>query len=231
MFAPTLLAHAALLAQLAVPPASSGYPFDVGEKLRYDVKLGFVPIGTATATVAQLTKERGTEAFVFTAVGEGGPPGAHVSYALTSWVGKARFESLRFYRRMVQRKTVEEDRFQIVPDSLRYRREGTRRDWAAPPHPLDELAFLYYLRTMSLQVGKSYTLSRYFQTGYNPVALKVTGRPTLKLPDGRSVPCFALVLTSRGNTLNVWLTDDARRLPVQLEIPFWFGNARLKLAE
>jgi hypothetical protein len=28
--------------------------------------------------------------------------------------------------------------------------------------------------------------------------------------------------------MSVWLTDDARRLPAQLEIPLWFGNVTLQ---
>ncbi len=224
MLVTTLLAHAALLARLAGP-----YPFDVGETLHYQAKLGLVPIGTATASVVRRTRERGVESFVFSAVGEGGPRGARIRYELTSWVGTRQFNSLRFHRRMIRRNTVEEYRYQIVPDSLRYRREGARGDWAAPRNPLDELAFLYYLRTVSLQVGRTYSVSRYFQTGYNPVRVQVTGRPTLTLPNDRDVRCLALTLTSRDQTINLWLTDDDRRLPVQLDIPLWLGSVRLKL--
>jgi hypothetical protein len=224
MLVSTLLAHAALLARLVDP-----YPFAVGESLRYEAKLGFVPIGTATASVVRLARERGTETFVFAAAGEGGPRGARVRYELTSWVGKSRFNSLRFHRRMIRRKTVEEYRYQIVPDSLRYRQEGIRQDWAAPQNPLDELAFLYYLRTVPLQVGRPYNISRYFQTGYNPVRVEVTGRQTMAVR-GRDVRCLALELTSRGTKINLWLTDDDRRLPVQLDLPLWLGNVRLKLA-
>jgi hypothetical protein len=67
-----LIAHAALLARLAAP---TPYPFAVGETLRYDAKLGYFPVGTATVSVTRLVKERGAEAFEFTAAGEGGPPG------------------------------------------------------------------------------------------------------------------------------------------------------------
>jgi len=220
----TLLTHAALLARLAGP-----YPFSVGEALHYEAKLGFVPIGTATASVVRRTQERGVEAFVFSAIGEGGPRGARIRYELTSWVGTQSFNSLRFHRRMVRGQTVEEYRYQIVPDSLRFRREGYRGDWAAPRNPLDELAFLYYLRTVKLQVGRTYSIPRYFQTGYNPVRLQVTGQPTFTMPNGRKVRCLALELTSRDATMEVWLTDDDHRLPVQLELPLWLGAVRLKL--
>ena len=79
-----------------------------------------------------------------------------------------------------------------MPDSGRYRRRASPQDWVAPRDPLDELAYLYYLRTIPLEVGKSFTISRYFKTGYNPVQVRVVGRETGAAFDGRTVPCLAV---------------------------------------
>jgi hypothetical protein len=220
-----LLVHAALLARLTAP-----YPFAVGEILTYDAMLGVFPVGIATATVSGLSQERGKEAFVFALTGEGGPPGIRVRYELTSWVGTGRFASLRFHRKTVQGTRVDEERFEIVPDSGRYRKQGVRQDWAAPMDALDELAFLYYLRTIPLEVGKSYSISRYFQTGHNPIQVQVTSRVQRRLYDGRTVPCLAVQLTSRGSTMGVRFTDDERRLPVELDLPLPYGSVTLALA-
>jgi Protein of unknown function (DUF3108) len=225
MPAATLLTHAALLARLSAP-----FPFAVGETLQYQAMLGYFPIGTAAATVARTTRERGTDALVLTAIGEGGPPGFRARYELTSWVQSSRLASLRFHRRLTQGSKVDEERYQIVPDSGRYRQEGVPQDWAAPRDALDELAYLYYLRTIPLEVGKSFTLSRYFKTGYNPVQVRVTGREPVALFDGRSVPCFTLELTTRGAIVGVRLTDDARRLPVELTLPLPYGTVSLVLS-
>ena len=219
-----LIAHAALLASL-----NGSYPFKVGETLTYDASLGYFPVGTATATVTRLARERGAEAFVFELTGEGGPPGIKVRYELTSWVGTDRFASLRFHRKVVQGGKVDEVRYQIVPDSNRYRVEGGTQDWAAPRDALDELAFLYYLRSTPLAVGKTYSMARYFKTGYNPIQVSVTGRESIAMPGGAMTPCLALSVSSRGTTARVWLTDDARRLPAQLEIPLPFGSVTLTL--
>lgn len=219
-----LLAQAALLARLAAP-----YPFSVGETLRYEAKLGYFPVGTASVSVARLVRERGAEAFEFAMTGRGGPPGWRVSYDLTSRVGTARFHSLRFHRRLEQGGKLQEHAYVIVPDSARYRQEGVPGDWVTPPDPLDELAFLYFLRSAPLEVGKAYSLERYFKTGYNPVGVQVSGRETVELPGGKSVPCLAVQVTSRGTTMRVWFTDDKRRLPAQLELPLPFGSVTLAL--
>ena len=220
----TLIAHAALVASLAAP-----YPFAVGETLTYEATLGYFPVGTATATVSRLAQERGKEAFVFAMTGEGGMPGVRVRYELTSWVGTGHFASLRFHKKLTQGNSVDEERYQIVPDSSRYRREGVARDWAAPPDALDELAFLYYLRTVPLEVGKHFTVTRYFKTGYNPIDVRVVGRRTLTLPDGRSVPGLAVEISAHGSTMGVRFTDDARRLPVVMDLPLPYGSVTLEL--
>jgi hypothetical protein len=219
------LSQAIFLAGLTTPP-----PFAVGETLRYDAKLGYFPVGTATVSVSRRTQERGIDAYVLAMIGQGGPPGWRVRYELTSWTDRRRFNSLRFHRKLVQRGKAEEHEYVILPDSSRYREVGVAGDWVAPTEPLDELAFLYFLRTVPLQLGRSYSYSRYFKTGYNPVQVKVAAaRETVALPDGRNVPSIPIEVTSRGLTMRAWLTDDTRRLPVQLEVPLPFGVVALQL--
>lgn len=221
-----LLSHTLVMARLVASP-----PFAVGETLRYDAKLGYFPVGTATVSVARAAPERGVDAYLFTMAGEGGPPGWRIRYDLKSWVDSRRFNSLRFHRRLVQAGKVDEHEYLILPDSGRYREVGVSGDWVAPAEPLDELAFLYFLRTEPLKQGRSYTYSRYFKTGYNPVQVKVAEvREAVTLPDGRTVPAIVVEVISRGMTMKAWLTDDGGRLPVQLEVPLPFGVVSLQLA-
>ncbi len=220
-----LLSHALVLAGLPGVP-----PFDVGETLRYDAKLGYFPVGTATVAVSRTTQERGIAAYVFTMAGQGGPPGWRVRYDLTSWVDSRRFNSLRFHRRLLQGGKLNENEYLILPDSGRYRQVGVTGEWVAPPGPLDELAFLYFLRSTPLELGRSYSFSRYFKTGYNPVQVKVAdAAETVTMPDGKTAAALPVEVTSRGMVMKVWLTDDAQRLPVQLEVPLPFGVVSLLL--
>ena len=219
-----LFSHVLVFTGLTPPP------FTIGETLQYDAKLGYFPVGTATVAVSRTAKERGMAAYVFTLAGQGGPPGWRVRYDLTSWVESRRFNSLRFHRRLLQGGKLDEHEYLILPDSGRYREVGAAGDWVAPPEPLDELAFLYFLRSTPLQPGRSYSYSRYFRTGYNPVQVKVaSARESVALPDGRNAASLVVEVTSRGMTIRAWLTDDARRLPIQLEVPLPFGVVSLQL--
>jgi hypothetical protein len=230
LFPGVLLAH---LLTPQSPPGSSppAYPFAVGEHLEYAATVGMVPVGSATMVVNAMATEQGHQAFVFAATGEARPLGLKFGAELTSYVGVEPFNSLRFHRKLIQGSSINDAQFQIVPDSSRYRQIGDPRDWVAPSNPLDELAFLYYLRTARLQPGATYSVSRYFQTGYNPVQVRVTGRETRTLPDGKSAPVLTLEVTSRGNLVTLALTDDARRLPVEIDLPLPFGRVTLVLSK
>ncbi len=221
-----------LLAGWRIRPPAAPVPFAVGETLDYDARIGLMAAGSASITVVRMDAVRGRPVYVFTLRGAGGPPGLRSSYAMTSWTGIEPFVSRRFDRSVTVAGRTDEHHYEIVPDSLRYRETGdpaNARDWVAPATPLDELAFLYYLRTLPLSPGDARVLRGYFRNGYNPVMLNVTGRESVTLGDGRAVPCLALRLTAAGTTSRVWLTEDARRLPVQLDLPLTVGRVRLTL--
>lgn len=221
------LAAAALL----LGGAHAAYPFTVGETLEYDARIGVVAAGTASIRVAKMDAVRGRPVYVFTMSGGGGPPGLRTAYSMTSWTALEPFTSRRFDRRVTLAGRTEEHRYEIVPDSMRYREEGSRQDWVTPAAPLDELALLYYLRTLPLQPGDVRALRGYFRNGYNPLRLSVTGRESVALGNGRTVSCLVMTVTAAGTTSRVWLTDDARRLPAQLDLPLSFGRVRLTLRQ
>ena len=220
-----LFAQTALLARLAAP-----FPFAVGETLQYEATLGVFPIGTASVTVTGMAKERGKEAFVFTATGQGGPPGIRARYDLTSWVGTSRLQFTPFHRRLVQGNSVQEEHYQIIPIRVATASKGKPEDWVAPSDPLDELAFLYYLRTMPMKVGKTLpalrATSRRGTTRFRSRSSRTRFRPPAS---GASVPVLVVEVTTRGTTVGVRFTDDARRLPVQLDLPLPYGSVTLEL--
>ena len=66
----------------------------------------------------------------------------------------------------------------------------------------------------------------------------MTKREKLELPDGSTVDCLVLhpVIDTKGmfskrSETRIWLTDDARRLPVQIRSKFPFGTITLRLRQ
>lgn len=225
---PSLALTLLLVLQLAGAPAAAP-PFAPGETLRYQARLGLLPIGRATARVGEPTAVRGERAWIFQLRGAGGPGALRARYELTSWTAMRDFTARRFRRLIVQPGGGEDATYEIVPDSGRYRRIGGQQDWVTPAGALDELAFLYWLRTVPLAPGRTYVVPRYFQTGWNPIRVSVTGRESITLGSGARVTCLVLRITAAGATVDAWLTDDARRLPAQLKLPLPFGRVTLVL--
>jgi hypothetical protein len=126
--------------------------------------------------------------------------------------------------------------FEIFPDSGFYREKGRDTTFSSPSEPLDDAAFFYFVRITPLEVGKKYVFERYFRKEKNPVTIEVMKREKMKLPDGSEVQCLVLhpVIDTKGmfskrSDTRIWLTDDERRLPVQIRSKFPFGTITLRL--
>ncbi|MGH7590864.1 MAG: DUF3108 domain-containing protein, partial [Gemmatimonadales bacterium] len=94
----------------------------------------------------------------------------------------------------------------------------------------------YFVRTIPLEVGKTYSFDRYFMKDKNPIIVQVLKRDGCDLPDGRHLQCLVLapVVKTKGMfsdraQARVYLTDDALRIPVEIRSRFPFGVIDLKL--
>jgi len=128
--------------------------------------------------------------------------------------------------------------YEIYPDSGFFRQHGRDTTFPTPAEPLDDAGFFYFVRVTPLQVGKTYKYDRYFRKDKNPVTIEVLKREKLELPDGTKVACLVLhpVIDTKGlfskrSETRIWLTDDVRRIPVQVRTKFPFGTITLRLKE
>jgi hypothetical protein len=218
------------------PPAT--YPFAVGEKLSYTAKLGMLTLGSGTLEVASVDTVRGVESFRLRFRLKGKTMFYSLDDVLESWIGTSDLNSRRFVQDFVENEKVTKRQYEIFPDSGFYREHGREATHEAPADPLDDAAFFYFVRVTPLEVGKTYTYHRYFRKDKNPVTIKVLKRERMELPDGSKVQCLVLHPTidtkglfSKRSETRIWLTDDARRLPVQIRTKFPFGTITLRLRD
>jgi hypothetical protein len=230
--------EALLLAAQAVLPAAppAAYPFAVGEKLSYTAKLGMLTLGSGTLEVASVDTVRGVESFRLRFRLKGKTMFYSLDDVLESWIGTSDLNSRRFVQDFVENDKVTKRQYEIFPDSGFYREQGRETNHETPADPLDDAAFFYFVRVTPLEVGKTYSYHRYFRKDKNPVTIKVLKREKMELPDGSQVQCLVLHpiidtkgLFSKRSETRIWLTDDARRLPVQIRTKFPFGTITLRL--
>ncbi len=235
----TIGATAALC--LAAAPGTThgpvdGYPFEVGERLQYSAKLGILRLGTAWMTVQRVDTVRGVESFVFEFGLVTSAPFYKSSSVMHSWTGTSDLVSRRFHQDLVENGKERKRYYEIFPDSMLYTQENRQGSKPSVAEPLDDAAFFYFLRTVPLELGQTRKYERYFKKDMNPVTIAVVKREDMEMPDGKKVACLILnpVLGEEGlfaprSRAMLWLTDDQRRIPVQIRAKLPFGTVTIRL--
>ena len=222
----------------AVAVVVSAVPFPVGERLTYGAKYGIFSVGNAAMEVMGIDTVRGIETVHMQFRITGGALWYHLDQTIESWVGRHDFQSRRFRSVQDERDRHRERSYEIYPDSGFYREAGRDTTFATVAQPLDDAAFLYWVRTLPLEIGKRYEYSRYFRPDRNPVIIEVLRRERVsvagkkwnaivvrpKIPQGRGI------FSERSET-RIWLSDDPRRLVLAIQSNFSFGQVTLKLKE
>jgi hypothetical protein len=101
--------------------------------------------------------------------------------------------------------------------------------------PLDDISFIYYARTLKLEVGREYTINRYWDDDGNPVRLRVLRRQTVRVPAGtfQTIVVQPLIKTSglfsEGGEAEVYFSDDDARVLVMMRVKLSIANLNLQL--
>ena len=209
-------------------------PFKVGERAEYTVKFGFIPAGSGSMEVLPMDTIRGIETWHTLFRVKGGVPGFRVLDRFESWMDTRTLASLRHRQELSEGSKERERQFEIFPDRGVYI-EDSKDPAPTVTVPLDDGSFLYFLRTVPLEVGKEYSFERYFRPDRNPVRIQVLRRERVSVPAGTfDAVVIRPIIKSRGvfaenGRAEVWLTDDANRLMVQMKTHLRFGSLNLYL--
>ncbi|PYP33087.1 MAG: hypothetical protein DMD47_02375 [Gemmatimonadetes bacterium] len=218
--------------------AAAAVPFPVGERFTYSAKYGPFNVGEATLQVAAIDTLRGTETVHLLFEITGGALWYSLHQTLESWVGRADFRTRRFVNRTEEKGKSWQREFNIFPDSGFYREAGTDTTAATVAEPLDDAAFLYWIRTVPLERGKRYEFRRYFRPEKNPVIVEVLGRDRVGVAGRKwdaivirpKIPNAGGILGEKQDT-RIWLSVEQPRIMLGMQSKFSFGQVTLKLKE
>jgi hypothetical protein len=224
----------------AQPPAdTSALPFFVGERLTYDVRTSrFGGSGKGVMRVDGPVDVRGTPTYLLSSVIETRVGLTKATNRSQSWLDPVAMASLRFRKRERSLVSSGSEAVEVFPEQRRWEAEGGRSGVSETDAPLDELSFIYFLRTVPLAAESTYRFDRHFDPARNPTTVRVVGRETVTTPAGQ----FATIVLEmrvkdperyRGDgAIRINLTDDHCRLPVRIEsrVPV-AGTAVLTLAD
>lgn len=219
---------------LEPPSGRVAVPFSVGERAEYSLKFGIFTAGTGVAEVIGIDSIRGRESWHTVFRVRGGIPGFRVNDRFESWIDTRTFASLRHRQEQREGPRERERQFEIYPDERLYV-ENDREPLPSVELPLDDGSFLFFIRTIPLEVGKEYAFDRYFRPDRNPVRIQVLRRERVTVPAGTfDALVIRPIIKSRGvfaegGRAEVWIRDDSTRILLQIKSHVKFGTLNLFL--
>ena len=220
-------------------PSPSGYRVTVGERASYDVELRGHRVGTGVFQVIGQEEIDGRNTVHASLQVKGRLLFAKVNDKFDSWFDPDVFISRRFVQDQRELSHTRQRRYEIAAEQGTYSETLSGKvDSLSTTEPLDDVSFLFYVRTMLLRVGDVDTIPRYFKSGHD-VIIRVIGKRTITVPAGtfetivvQPTITNASGLFGQGGKAEVYLTDDSARTLVMLKssVPV-LGSLELALRE
>ena len=232
--APRIVAPPDAAAEAREVERTAPRPFSVGERLTYEVRFGRINVGTATMHVVGIEEVRGVPAYHTRFEVRGGNRLYRVQDRYESWFDTRSLASLRYIQDIDEGNYERRSVFEIYPEQQRFVEHG-KEARPSVQHPLDEGSFLYWLRTIPLEVGRTYTFDRYFRPDRNPVRIEVLRRERVQVPAGTfdAIVVRPVIQTrgifSEGGRAEIWFADDSTRRMLQMKSRLSFGSLNLYL--
>jgi hypothetical protein len=238
-FATRLGIAAALLSIAAELPSQTAttLPFSVGERLVYEGRVRGIG-GRGTMWIAGPVDVRGVATYElhFDFSARVGP--LTVSQKSTSWLDPQRMAVMRFQKRERHLLTRRDEAIELFPEERRWRASDGEVGASPTNAPLDELSFIYFVRTLSLTSDSTLRFARHFDPMRSPTMIRLLGHEQVDTPAG-SFNTTVVEMRVRDpehdkgeGTIRFSISDDRCRIPVRIEsnIPD-AGNVVLTLAD
>lgn len=227
-------------------------PFAVGETLTYEGKISKIINGIAIADLT-FTVFSGGNGSDYVVKGEAKSKGTLLKLFRYSFLQRfettiddSQFRALKTIKHDVQKDRVRdsEANFDYTERRVTFV-ETDPNDAMRPPRKIaskieanthDLVSGLYSLRLMPLAVGKSFRVELSDSGLVYSIPVEVTGRERQKSIFG-SVWCFRVEpqifgpgrLIEQEGSMIIWITDDARRVPVRSQVNSSIGRIEIKL--
>ncbi len=227
---PVRLSVAAIIAMLALGTCAPSVPSQPAERLPFAPGERFEYIGRAHGVSARGSMRvdgpsdlRGTAVWTLHSDMEGKLGFLRGSDRSVSWIDPARMSALRYSTRERHVTSKHDDDVDIFPGERRWAAKSGLEGPVASDAPLDELSFLYYVRTLPLVEVGTTSMTRHFDAARNPTVVRVVTREDVTVGAGTF---HAIVVELRvrdtrryrgEGTIRIHLSDDACRLILRLE--------------
>ena len=235
---PAVTQQASLLLDSLAPPVRDigRVPFGPGEVLKYKLKYGIFPVGEAVMTLPGIDTVHNVPTYAAEWQIKGSVLGYGIDETFSSWMDTETLVSRRFVKD--QGKRYRE--YEFFPEQGLAHRIDYDTTWTMPTSlPLDDVSFVYFARTLPLEVGKTYTFNRFYKDEGNPIVLEVLRKDRREVGAGvfNTIVVQPIIQTdglfSEGGKAEIHFSDDERRLVVYMKVggPWLPVNLTMHLEE
>jgi hypothetical protein len=205
--------------------------FEVGERLNYNAKVSSMNAGKATISVEGVERVRGIPTFHTIFDIHGRVLFKHFDNHYESWFDTTNLVTLRLSQ-------VTDDatkKYEFFPEQKMYIKNGDGVQNPSVSMPIDECSFLFYLRALPLDIGKTYTVDRYYHAEKNPIVVTVLRKEHISVPAGEfDAIVLKPVIKSNGlfsvkGDAEVWISDDSSHTLLKLKSKLPLGTLYLEL--
>ena len=176
-----------VLFALATPVSAQelSLPFKVGEALNYEVRIQRMGnVGTGRMWIEGPVVEQGVPTWRIRSEIDAGKGPIRASDRTSSWLDPIRMSILRFEKQ--ERHVLSRSDEHVTVDRATHR--WTDRDGGSgalgSTLPLDELSFIYFLRTLPLERDTVIRIDRHFDATRNPTIVRIAGHDTIRTEAG-----------------------------------------------
>ena len=239
------------LADDSLPPAAgvtppgretlpaSAHPFRAGESLHFAVQYGFIHAGSAWLEVPEVVDWQGAPSWRLVARAESNSffdKVYRVRNRIESVWDQGGLFSHRYFEVRHEGHFEANDTitFDSTAHTARYRNGDVL---TVPPRVQDALSSFYYTRFQPLPLGGSIVFDYHASHKSAPMEVRILGRDRVKTPAGR-FNCVMIepILNAGGifknnGRLVIWVTDDARRMPVLMRSKVLIGSINVVLQD
>lgn len=214
--------------------------FQAGEKLKYEVKYGFITAAEAILEVQEGKKEmNGNKVWHYVASGK-------------------TTRSFDFFMKVRNRYDSYVDMDNLLPYQFtenikegNYRRDSyanfdhkldkvvsNKGTYVVPDNTLDVISAFYFARSIDLKgikQGEKFQMNYFLDDGAYPLEVEYVGKETISTATGKySCIKFSPTLQPgrvfrKDSKMYIWITDDANRIPVKVEVEILIGSLILEL--
>jgi hypothetical protein len=201
---------------------ASTLPFAIGERLTYDGRVRGIG-GKGTMWIEGPVDVRGVSTYElhFDFSARVGP--MTVSQRSTSWLDPERMAALRFTKKERRLLARHDEAVELFPEERRWAANDGASGASPTSAPLDELSFIYFVRTLPLSADSTLRFARHFDAERSPTIVRVLGHETVTTAAG-VFGTFVVEMRVRDpehyrgeGTIRFSISDDGCRIPVRIE--------------